>query len=110
MELVILLVCNIDKSKEEINSVVSQSFVEENRSKMCNVLFRGLNEVPFEDAESLIKEVMVHGLSLNSENLPSFSVIQRSTKFVKIKVDNTQVRFSLLKNTKKPKRGKVQHL
>jgi len=93
----------INKCKEEINSVVSQSFVEENRSNECNVLFWGLNEVPFEDAESLIKKVMVHGLSLNSENLPSFSVIQCSKKFVKIKVDNTQVRFSLPKNAKKLK-------
>ena len=37
------------------------------------------------------------------ENLPSFSVVQCSKKFVKIKVDNTQVGFSLLKNAKKLK-------
>ena len=42
----------------------------------------------------------MHGLSLDSGNSPSFSIVQYSKKFVKIKVDNTQVRFSLLKNAK----------
>ena len=86
-----------------MNSVVSQSFIEENRNKMCNSLFWGLNEVPIEDAESLISDVLVHGLSLDRGNLSSFSVVQCSKKFVKIIVDNTQVRFSLLKNAKKLK-------
>ena len=86
----------INKCKDEMNSVVRQSFIEENRNKMWNLLFLGLNEVPIEDAESLISDVLVHGLSLDTGNLPSLSVVHCSKKFVKVKVDNTQVRFSLL--------------
>ena len=56
---------------------------------MCNLLFWGLNEVPIKDAESLILDMLVHGLSLDSGNLPSFSVVQCSKRCVKIKVDHT---------------------
>jgi len=45
--------------------------------------------VPIEDAKSRISDVLVHGLSLDSGDLPSFSVVQCSKKFVKIKVDKT---------------------
>lgn len=93
----------INKCNQELNSVVTQAFVEENRNKMCNLLFWGLNEVPIKDAESLISDVLVHGLAFDKGNLPSFSVVQCSKKFIKIKVDNTQVRFSILSNAKKLK-------
>ena len=48
----------INKCNEEINSVFSQSLIEENCNKMCNLLFRGLNEVSIEDAESLISDLI----------------------------------------------------
>ena len=46
---------------------------------------------------------MVHALSFDSGNLPSFSDAQCSKKFVKIKVDNTRVRSSILSNARKLK-------
>ena len=50
----------------------------------------------------MISDMLMHGLSLDSGNLPSFCVVKSSKKFLKIKVDdNTQVRFSLLKNAKR---------
>ena len=44
-----------------------------------------------------------HSSNSYNNSLTIVSVIQCSKKFVKIKVDNTQVRFSLLKNAKKLK-------
>ena len=64
-----------------MNSVVCQWVLEENRNKTCSLLFWGLNEVPIKDTESLISDLLMHGLSFDSGNSPSFSVVQCSKKF-----------------------------
>jgi len=73
----------IKKCNGDVNSIVSQSFVNENRNKMCNLLCWGLNEVPIKDTDSLILNVLVHGLSgAWCRNLQSFSDINNDEDHV----------------------------
>ena len=93
----------IKKCNEEMNVVVSQSLVDENRDKLHNLLFWGLNDVPLNEAASRVSEVIVAGLSLPPDKLPPFTVVHCSKNFVKIRADSVQARFLILSNAKKLK-------
>ena len=53
--------------------------------KIYNLLFCDLNELPIEDAQSLISDVVVHELSLDSEKLPSFILLIVLRSWLKLK-------------------------
>ena len=93
----------IKKCNEGMNVVVSQSLVDENQDKLHNLLFWVLNDVPLNEAASRVSEVNVDGLSLPTDKLSPFTVVDCSKSFVKAKVDSVQARFLILSNAKKLK-------
>ena len=71
----------IKKCNEKMNVAVSQSFFDENRDKLYNLLFWSLNDVPMNEDASWVSNVIVDGLSLLTDKLPPFTVVHCSKNF-----------------------------
>lgn len=81
----------------------NQSMLVQNTDKKNNVLFWNVKPGPSEDTESTVKRVLVDGLGIPASDIPSFSVVNVTDKFVKIKTAEYQGRFAIMSNAKKLK-------
>ena len=66
-----------------------------------NLLFWNVKTDPLSEAKNTIKRLVNLGWELEVKDTPPFSVIQKASNFIRIKVTDNKDRYGIMKNAKK---------